>query len=65
MGGRDREFGIDIYTLLYLKEIATKDLLHSTNNSAQCYVTAWVGGELRGGGTHVYVRLELPRWRYW
>ena len=35
-----REFGIDMYTLLYLKWITNKDLLYSTGNSAQCYVTA-------------------------
>ena len=38
-GGRDREFGIDIYTLPYLKWITNKDLLYSTGNSAQYYVT--------------------------
>ena len=30
-----REFGIDMYTLLYLKLITNKDLLGSTGNSAQ------------------------------
>jgi len=29
-GERDWEFGINIYALLYLKQIANKDLLHST-----------------------------------
>ena len=33
-----REFQIDIYTLLYLKSITNKDLLHSTGNSAQHFV---------------------------
>ena len=33
-----REFGIDMYTLLYLKRITNKNLLYSTGNSAQCYV---------------------------
>ena len=33
--GRDSEFGTDIYTLLYLKCITNKDLLHSTANSTQ------------------------------
>ena len=36
MEGIVREFGIDIYTLLYLKWITNKDLLYSTWNSAQC-----------------------------
>ena len=43
-----REFGINIYTLLYFKRITNKDLLYSTGNSAQCYVTAQMGGEFGG-----------------
>ena len=39
-GGIARELGMDKYTLLYFKWIANKDLLHSTWNSAQCYVVA-------------------------
>ena len=39
-GGSDREFGMDMYTLLYLKWITNKDLLYSTWDSAQCYVAA-------------------------
>ena len=50
-----REFGIDMYTLLYLKWITNKDLLYSTGNSAQCYVAAWMGGEFRGEWIFVYV----------
>ena len=34
-----REFGIDMYTLLYLKWITNKDLVYSAGNSAQYYVT--------------------------
>ena len=40
-----REFGMDTYTLLYLKWITDEDLLCSTGNSAQCYVPTWIGGE--------------------
>ena len=36
-----REFGMDMYSMLYLKRITNKDLLYSTGNSAQCY-----GGKL-------------------
>ena len=46
-GGRDRivrEFGMLMYTLLYLKWIINKDLLYSTRNSTECYVAAWMGG---------------------
>ena len=38
-GGIVREYGIDMYTLLYLERITNKDLLHSTGNSAQYSVT--------------------------
>ena len=34
-GGIDWEFGIDTYTLLYLKQITNKDLLYSTGNAVQ------------------------------
>ena len=52
-----REFGVEMYTLLYLKWIANKDLLPSTWNSAQCYVAAWMGGAFRGEWIQVYVWL--------
>ena len=35
---------MDMHTLLYLKRITNKDLLYSTQNSAQCYVAALMGG---------------------
>ena len=50
-----REFGMVMYTLLYLKCITNKDLLHSTWNSGQCYVEAWMGEGFRGEWTYVYV----------
>ena len=53
-----RDFGIDTYTLLYLKWITNKDLLYSTGNSAQCYVAAWMGGEFGGERIHAYVWLS-------
>ena len=39
---------MDMYTLLYLKWIANKDLLYSVLNSAQCYMAAWKGGKFGG-----------------
>ena len=60
-GGKDEgkgKFGIDMYTLLYLKWINKKDLLHSTGNSAQCYGSLVVGGVFGGGWKHVYVWLR-------
>jgi len=47
-----------LYTLLYLKRITNKDLLHSTGNSAQCDVTAWMGGGFGGEQIHIYVWLS-------
>ena len=52
--GRVRKFGIDRYILLYLKWITNKDLLYNSENSAQCYVAVWMGGEF-GGKWYVYV----------
>ena len=52
MGEREREFGIDMYTLLYLKWIMNRVLLCSTGNTAPCYVAAWMGGEF---GEDVYM----------
>ena len=56
--GTVREFGIDMYTLLYLKWITNKDLLYSTRNSAQ-YVVDWMGGD--SGGEWIYVYVWLSR----
>ena len=48
-GGKDRgerivrEFGMIMYTLIYLKCITNKDLLYRAGNCAQCYVAAWRG----------------------
>ena len=56
--GTIRELGMDMYTLLHLTWITNEDLLHSTGNSAQCYVAAWVGGESGGEWIHVYVWLS-------
>ena len=38
-----REFGINMYTLLYLSWITKKDLLFNTRKLAHCYVPAWIG----------------------
>ena len=48
-----REFGKVIQTLLSLKRITNKDLLHSTGNSAQCFVAAWMGRGLGEEWVHV------------
>ena len=44
-GGINQEFGINIYTLLYIKQITNKDLLYSTGNYAQYFVITYTGKE--------------------
>ena len=44
-GGTVREFGMDMYTLLYLRWITNEDLLYSSGNSAQCFVALKFYGE--------------------
>ena len=48
---------MDMYTLLYLKQITITDLLHRTGNSAQCHVAECMGGVFGGGWIPVYVWL--------
>ena len=48
MLGEVGEFGMDtlyMCPLLYLEWITNKDLLYSTGDPAQSYVTAWMGAE--------------------
>ena len=58
-GGKDRgerivrEFGMIMYTLIYLKCITNKGLLNSMWNSVQCCVAGWVRGEFEGEWRHV------------
>ena len=47
-----KEFGVIMYTLLYLKWITNKDLLYSTGKSAQCHMAACRG---RGFGENGYL----------
>ena len=44
-GGINCEIGIDIYTVLYIKQITNKDLLYRPGNSAQYSVMAYMGKE--------------------
>ena len=53
-----REFGMDMYTLLYLKWIINKNQLYSTGNSVQCHAEAWTRGGFGEEWIRVYVRLS-------
>ena len=44
-----------MYTLLYFNWITSKDFLYSIENSAQCYMAAWVGEEFGREWTCVYM----------
>ena len=45
---------MDLYTLLYSRWITNKVLLLSTQNSPQCCVVTWMGGEFGESG-YVYM----------
>ena len=49
---------MEMFTLLYLKWITNKDLLYSTENSAEYYVAAWMGEGFGVESIHVYVWLS-------
>ena len=57
-GAIQEELGTDLYTLLYLTWMTNKGLLYGTENSAQHYMTAWMGGEAKGEWVHAYVWLR-------
>ena len=43
----DQEIGIDIYTLLYIKQITNKNLLYSTGSSTQNSIMDGTGKNLK------------------
>ena len=49
---------MNMYTQLYFEWINNRGLLYSTENSAQCHVAAWMGGELGVEWIHVHVWLS-------
>ena len=54
-GGINWEIGIDIYTLLCIKQITNKDLLYSTKKSTQYSVMTYMGNESKKEWIYVYV----------
>ena len=49
------EIGIDIYTILYTKQITNKDLLYSTGNYTQYSVMTYMGKEPKEEWMYVYI----------
>ena len=53
-GGINQEFGINVYTLLYIKQINNKDLLYSTGNYVHYLVINYNGKESEKEYTHTH-----------
>ena len=49
-GGWNQDFGINRYTLLYIKQVTDKDLLYSTGKYSQCLVMMEKNLRKYGGG---------------
>ena len=54
-GEMNEEFGINIYTLLYIEQITNKDLLYSTGNYIQYFVITYKGKESKYIYTYIYM----------
>ena len=63
-GRINQEFGIYMYTLLYIKQITKKDLLYSTGNYTQYLVITYNGKESEKEFIYIYyfaVHLKLTQ----
>ena len=49
------EIGMDIYTLLYIKQVTNKDLLYSIGNPTQYFVMTYTGKESKKEQIYVHV----------
>ena len=58
-GGINQKIGINIYTLLYIKQITNKDLLYSTGNSTQYLVITYKGKESEKEHTHTHTHTHM------
>ena len=54
-GGINLEFGINRYTLLYIKQIINKDLLYNIGNSTQYSIKTYMGKESKKEWIYVCV----------
>ena len=53
------EYGINIYTLLYIKQIDNKDLLYSIGNYTQYLVITYNGKESEREYIHAYMYVYI------
>ena len=62
--GINKVFGINRYTLLYIKQVTNKDLLYSIGNYIQCLVITYNGKESEKeyriyAHTHIYIYIDM------
>ena len=55
----NQESEINIYILLYIKQINNKDLLYSTGNYIQCLTITYNGEESEKECIHTYTYLQI------
>ena len=55
-GGINQEFGINIYALLYIKQVTKKDLLYSTENYTQYLVLTYNGQKSKKEYIHTHIK---------
>ena len=55
VGGINWEFGINRYTLLYIKQINDRDLLYSTRDYIQYFVITYNGKESEREWIYMYI----------
>ena len=55
MRGLNQQFGVNIYVLLYIKQVTNKDLLHGTGKSTQFSVITYMGKESEKQLIYMYV----------
>ena len=58
-GGKNWEFGMNRYTLLYIKQINNKDLLYSTGNYSQYLVIMYNGKESEKEYIYIYTHIYI------
>ena len=65
--GMNPEFGVNMYTLLYIKEITNKDLLYSIGNYIQYLVITYNGKESKNNVDSAKSPLSVAfsRQEYW
>ena len=58
-GGINQEFGMNVDTLIYIKQITNKDLLYSTGNSIQYIIITYNGKDSEKEYIRVYITESL------